>query len=72
MRLCYTSGATDCVAAASASLQAQDAKQQLIGIDIYLQGPPQGRSTLGQTEDWQYNSGNGRVQRGAWQLVGAG
>ena len=58
------------------SLQAQDAKQQLIGMPaekiFTCMGPPHGRSTLGQTEIWQYNSGDGRVQTGAVVSGGGG
>lgn len=58
------------------SLQAQDAKKQLVGMPaekiFACMGPPHNRSTLGATEIWQYSSGDGRVQTGAVVTGGAG
>jgi hypothetical protein len=45
------------------SLQAQDAKKQLVGMSdeeiLACMGPPHVRSSLGNTVVWQYKSGNG-------------
>lgn len=45
------------------SLQAQDAQKQLVGMSdekiMTCMGPPNVRSAVGQTEVWQYGSGDG-------------
>jgi hypothetical protein len=56
--------------------QAQDAKRQLVGMTdekiFACMGPPRGHSTLGSTDVWQYNSGNGHVQTGAVVTANSG
>jgi hypothetical protein len=56
--------------------QAHDAKRQLVGMTdekiLACMGPPRGHSTLGSTDVWQYNSGNGHVQTGAVATANSG
>lgn len=65
-----------CGCAMQRSQQAQDAKQQMLGMSkeavLVCMGPPAQKTAEGATELWTYQSGNGQVDSSAMVSGGQG